>query len=45
MQLAVKSGVGVRFISELERGKEGIQLGKALTVLAIPKLEIIFYKY
>jgi HTH-type transcriptional regulator / antitoxin HipB len=27
------SGVGVRFLSELERGKESVELGKVLRVL------------
>ncbi len=33
-QLAGLAGTGLRFISELERGKPGIQLGKALAVVA-----------
>lgn len=33
-QLAAASGVGVRFVVELERGKETVQLGKVLAVLA-----------
>jgi HTH-type transcriptional regulator / antitoxin HipB len=33
-QLAAASGVGLRFIIELERGKPTVQLGKVLTVLA-----------
>ena len=32
--LAFASGVGVRFISELENGKETCQIGKAFSVLA-----------
>lgn len=32
-QLAGAAGVGVRFLSELERGKTTVQLGKALDVL------------
>lgn len=32
--LAMASGTGLRFIGELERGKESVELGKALTVLA-----------
>lgn len=31
--LAALSGVGIRFISELENGKESIHLGKSLIVL------------
>jgi len=33
-ELAAASGVGLRFLVELERGKETAQIGKALTVLA-----------
>lgn len=33
-QLAGAAGVGVRFLSELERGKETARVGKALAVLA-----------
>ena len=33
-ELAAASGVGLRFIVELERGKPTIQLGKAMAVLA-----------
>ncbi len=33
-QLAGAAGVGVRFLSELERGKATARLGKALAVLA-----------
>ena len=32
-QLAGAAGVGVRFLSELERGKETARVGKALVVL------------
>jgi y4mF family transcriptional regulator len=32
-QLAAASGVGLRFLVELEKGKGSSQLGKALTVL------------
>jgi len=31
--LALTSGTGLRFIIDLERGKETCQLGKALTIL------------
>jgi y4mF family transcriptional regulator len=34
-QLAAFSGSGVRFIRELEQGKESCHIGKALTVLAM----------
>ena len=33
-QLAGAAGVGVRFLSELERGKTTARVGKALAVLA-----------
>lgn len=33
-QLAAASGVGVRFLIELERGKKTAQLGKTLAVLS-----------
>ncbi len=33
-ELAAASGVGLRFIIELERGKPTAQIGKVLTVLA-----------
>lgn len=33
-ELAAASGVGLRFIVELERGKETAQIGKVITVLA-----------
>ncbi|MCZ2203684.1 type II toxin-antitoxin system Y4mF family antitoxin [Bartonella sp. A5(2022)] len=39
-QLAVASGVGVRFIRDLERGKESCQIGKILHVLAMLGLDI-----
>ena len=32
-ELAMVSGTGVRFISDLENGKESCELGKTLTVL------------
>lgn len=34
-QLAGAAGVGVRFLSELERGKETARVGKALAVLEV----------
>lgn len=37
-ELAEMAGVGRRFIIELEHGKESIQIGKALKVLASLKL-------
>jgi y4mF family transcriptional regulator len=39
-QLAGLSGVGVRFVRELERGKESCQMGKALLVLATLGLHV-----
>lgn len=33
-ELAAASGVGLRFVVELERGKDTAQIGKALAVLA-----------
>ena len=33
-QLAATTGVGVRFIRELEQGKESCHIGKALTVVS-----------
>jgi y4mF family transcriptional regulator len=39
-QLAAQSGVGVRFLRELESGKPGCQIGKALSVLAMLGLEM-----
>jgi y4mF family transcriptional regulator len=40
-QLAGISGVGVRFIRELEHGKESCHLGKALLVTHMLGLEIL----
>ncbi len=34
-QLAAVAGVGVRFVRELEQGKESCHLGKALTVFSM----------
>ena len=39
-QLAAQSGVGIRFVRELEAGKEGCQIGKAFQVLAMLGLEM-----
>lgn len=39
-QLAAFLGYGVRFISELERGKKTVELGKVLTILANLGLEL-----
>ena len=40
-QVAAACGVGVRFIVDLETGKETIQLNKALKVLLVLGLEIV----
>lgn len=39
-QLAAITGVGVRFIRELEHGKESCHIGKALTVVAMLGIDI-----
>lgn len=39
-QLAATTGVGVRFIRELEQGKESCYIGKALTVVAMLGIDI-----
>ena len=39
-QLAAVSGVGVRFIRELEQGKASCHIGKVLTVVAMLGLDI-----
>ena len=39
-QLAATTGVGVRFIRELEQGKESCHIGKALTVVAMLGIDI-----
>ncbi len=39
-QLAAQSGVGVRFLRELENGKPSCQTGKALEVLSMLGLEM-----
>lgn len=39
-QLAATSGVGVRFIRELEQGKESCHIGKALTVVSMLGIDI-----
>ena len=40
--LALTSGTGQRFISDLEKGKPTCQLGKVLTVLQTLGIKIIF---
>ena len=39
-QLASTSGVGVRFVRELEHGKESCQIGKAIVVLSMLGLSL-----
>ncbi len=39
-RLAALAGVGTRFVSELERGKPTVQLGKTLDVLESLGLEL-----
>jgi len=39
-QLAATTGVGVRFIRELEQGKESCHIGKALKVVAMLGIDI-----
>lgn len=39
-QLAATSGVGIRFIRELELGKESCHIGKSLTVLSMLGINI-----
>lgn len=40
-ELAGLAGTGPRFISELERGKPGAELGKVLDVLAVLGLRLL----
>jgi y4mF family transcriptional regulator len=39
-QLAATTGVGVRFIRELEQGKESCHMGKVLMVLAMLGIDV-----
>jgi y4mF family transcriptional regulator len=39
-QLAAVSGVGVRFVRELEQGKESCHIGKSLHILTMLGLDI-----
>ena len=41
-ELAMVSGTGVRFISDLENGKRSCELGKALDVLTNLGIELTF---
>lgn len=38
--LAGLAGTGVRLVSELERGKPGVQIGKAFEILAVLGLQL-----
>lgn len=40
-QLAATTGTGVRFIRELEHGKESCHIGKALTVVAMLGIDVL----
>ncbi|MGY6519748.1 MAG: helix-turn-helix transcriptional regulator [Lysobacteraceae bacterium] len=40
VELAGLAGVGARFVSELERGKASVELGKVLDVLAVLGLRL-----
>lgn len=39
-QLAATTGIGVRFIRELEQGKASCHIGKALTVVSMLGIDI-----
>ena len=39
-QLAATTGVGMRFIRELEKGKESCHIGKALTVVSMLGIDV-----
>jgi len=39
-ELAAAAGVGLRFLVELERGKDTVQLGRTLAVLAAAGLDL-----
>lgn len=40
-EIALAAGVGLRFIVDLEAGKETVQLGKALAVLASLGIQLL----
>ena len=40
-QLAATTGVGVRFIRELDQGKESCHIGKALKVAAMLGIDVV----
>ncbi len=39
--VSLRAGLGIRFISEFERGKPTVQLGKVIAALDVPGLEIL----
>jgi HTH-type transcriptional regulator/antitoxin HipB len=39
-EVALSAGVGLRFVHDLERGKESIELGRAMRVAAVLGLEL-----
>ncbi len=39
-QLAATTGIGVRFIRELEQGKQSCYIGKALTVVSMLGIDV-----
>ncbi len=43
-QLAATCGTGIRFIRELEHGKESCQIGKAMMVVKMLGMEILIDK-
>ncbi|MCY4032830.1 MAG: type II toxin-antitoxin system Y4mF family antitoxin [Hyphomicrobiales bacterium] len=40
-QLAATTGVGLRFIRELEQGKESCHIGKALRVVSMLGIDVV----
>ena len=40
--LALVSGTGVRFISDLENGKETYEIGKVLKILENRRMDLVF---
>lgn len=40
-QLAATAGVGLRFIRELEQGKESCHIGKALKVVSMLGIDVV----
>jgi y4mF family transcriptional regulator len=43
-QLAATCGVGIRFLRELEHGKDTCQIGKVIQVMKLLGLDIFAYK-